>query len=237
MPATRLRDQPIRLHTFDVVGQDSDTLAEFICHIGLAADDRPTHSPADPLRITDMGPPLTIARDGGQIHTHGAVPLTEDERLQIRLFIDEHRREYEAQSVGRQAQYCIRPHSQAYRRQDADKTVQFRRFSCAGFVIEAYADAGVDLLVTEESRLPPVTLDLVCAAYPDFAEQLRIPHIRARLNLSGEGGWPIVLPAYLLNALHNRSRDAILNEPYLPQVGDEYFPPRRGTPTTATTGV
>ena len=32
------------------------------------------------------------------------------------------------------------------------------RFSCAGLVIEAYRDAGIDVVRTEEEDLPPVSL-------------------------------------------------------------------------------
>ncbi len=226
MSAVRLQADPVHVRLFDLVGQDSETVPEFVRHVALAAEERATHTPTDSLRLTHMGPPLGVAEEGGQIQVHGTLPLTDDERLQVNVFVDEHRQEYETQKVGPLSQYCIRPHTDVYRRQDGDSTVQFRLFSCAGFVIEAYRDAGIDLLITDETQLPWVALDTVCQAYPDSAERLRNPALRTRRNLPGDGPWQLVLVGYVFNALFNRSREEIIAGPYQPVPGDEFFPPR-----------
>jgi hypothetical protein len=125
------------------------------------------------------------------------------------------------------AEYCVRPHTDTFTRPLQDDTVQFRQFSCAGFVIEAYKEAGIELIDTDETRLPLVGLAALCAAYPDQQEVLYLPVQREKKNLPGEGPWPVVMAGYVINAL-DYPRDKL---PYTPQPGDEYFPPRRPAPS------
>jgi hypothetical protein len=94
------------------------------------------------------------------------------------------------------------------------------RFSCAGFVAEAYERARIRLV--REDRLPKVDLDLIKAAYPDFASWLDRSEFRESLGLEGDGDWPVLLCGYLFHAV-NREADIIRREPYTPKPGDEVF--------------
>ena len=58
MACERIKRSGSTLHTFDVVGQDSDAADSFVRHLGLANDDRENLSPGDRLQVTQMGPPL-----------------------------------------------------------------------------------------------------------------------------------------------------------------------------------
>jgi hypothetical protein len=224
MPAVRLGTEPVRIELFDIVGMDSDSVAGFVRHVALSAIERSTHSRTDTLSVTDMQPPLTIEEDAEAIDVHASLPLTNDERQQVNLFIDELRREYESQAIGGRAQYTIHPVCRPEHANDG--TIRYYRYSCAGFVLAAYGSlsgAGITLLTEDENQLPPVALEVICTAYPDYAGQLRDLRWRTRYNLPGDGPWPIILPGYIFHAL-NRDEAIIRSDPYCPQSGDECFP-------------
>jgi len=154
--------------------------------------------------------------------------LTVEEQLQIRLFSEELESEYNAAQIRHSRdQYVICPHVKEISRED--DTAAYLRFSCAGFVIEAYREADIDLLWTDLAHLPLVGLEVLKAQYPEFAGMLERPRIRDEFGVGGDGPWPVVLAGYVLNAL-DRSETEIRSTPYRATEGDEFFPPR--TPAT-----
>jgi len=154
----------------------------------------------------------------------GSAGLTVDEQLQLRLFSEEVESEYEAARLGSfRGQYVICPHVKEVRRED--QTVVYRRFSCVGFVLEAYREAQIDLLRTNVALLPLVGLDALKVQYPVFAPLLNSPRVRAEFGIGGDGPWPVVLAGYVINAL-DRPETAIRSTPYRATAGDEFFPTR-----------
>lgn len=113
MPARRLDNSPFAIHKNDVVGQDSDTVGEFVRHAGLTADGYTEVTGAVAIHLTDMGPPLARGEQEQLVHAHGCVPLTTDEIAQIDLFIDRVESEYQANRAGRRQQYVVLPHCRA----------------------------------------------------------------------------------------------------------------------------
>jgi hypothetical protein len=224
MTAERLTAQPTPVTQYDVVGRDSEHQATFVSHLGLALDAQATITVGAELNVAEMRPPLTEAGDTWPIAIVGTVPLTNDERNQIRVFLDERAGEYGSKNrnsnapVAAPRQYTIHPH---VRRPTAD--CSYHRYSCVGLVIEAYREAGVDLLLTDDQHLPRVTLALLRWAYADLGRRLDDPRTRARYGLAGDGPWPVVLPGYVLHALA-RDETEIRKAPYPPQAGDELFP-------------
>jgi hypothetical protein len=220
MPAQPLRDEPVSVRKFDVAGYNSPEMPDFVRHVGLFAEDRSELRRDELLPLVHMGPPLGIGDGPTAVHNMGTARLRTDEVLQIQIFIDERAAEYEAADVrqDKRAQYCVLPHVEPF--EELDGTVTYWKFSCAGFVIEAYRYAGLDLVVTDQERIPPVEFDLLDTAYPGLATSARL---RAYFKLQGAGPWGIVLAGYVLNAL-NRSADAIRREPYRPALGDAFFP-------------
>ena len=193
----------------------------------LWRDDHAGYSSVALLPVVHMQPPLQRL---GQCHANcvGAAGLTADEQLQIGVFADEVELEYAAVHQGKPwQQYVISPHVAEERRDD--QTVVFRRFSCAGFVVEAYREAGVDVLRTDDDRLPAVSLDELKTQYPAFAESLASSRLRQKLGIPGDGPWRVVLAGYVLNALA-RSEDEIRSEPDSASAGDGFFPPRASRP-------
>lgn len=173
-----------------------------------------------------MGPPLQHGSKRGPVQVIGTVPLTADEIQQISVFVDELLSEYEAHNARGRGQYVVRPH--VAEKRDSDGTVLYRRFNCAGFVIEAYREAGINLIETEDEKIPASSLQTLQHAYPHLAKYLHDISWREQedINLPGEGPWPVVLPGYVLNALA-RQENVIRDEPYQAAQGDEYYPTRR----------
>ncbi len=217
MPAQRVGSDPVAVRKCDVAGQDSTTRRHFVRHVGLVNEERNDVRAGTQVPLVHMGPPLERQEAGSPVHAVGTAGLTAGQIRQIGVFVDEHISEYEAEKI-RRGQYVIHPHVR-----EPDAVVPCRRFSCAGFVIEAHRDAGVELLVTEPADLPPVNLDTLTHAYSDAASLLRNPTRRTRLGLEGDGPWPVVLAGYVLNSL-SRSVDEIRRGPYKPVAGDEFFP-------------
>jgi hypothetical protein len=166
-----------------------------------------------------MGPPLERKEGGVPIHARGTADLKVGEMRQIGVFVDEHLSEYEAENVRGRQQYIIMPHCR-----EPDAGCSVRRFNCAGFVIEAYRYAGVDLVVTDTDSLPTISLETLSQAYPAAARILTNGNRRRQLGLEGDGPWPVVLAGYVMNAL-NRPADDIRHQPYQPQPKNEYFAP------------
>jgi len=220
VPAQRLDQQSISISQFDVAGRDSATLSEFIRHVGLMPEIVASFAPGTLSRLLHMKPPLETEAEPGSVHVVGSVPPTIDETSAISLFYDEHRNEYAAQSASRLLQYAILPSIQPDRATDG--TVIRTRFSCAGFVIGAYREAEIDLIDEDEGTLPPVDLETLVRAYPDQESSLRNPKLRERMNLGGDGPWPVVLPGYVLKSLCRRFEE-IKAVAYRPTPGDEFF--------------
>lgn len=225
MPAQRAGITPIAIQRFDVVGLDADKHPCFVRHVALAAEGR-THftAPAD-LPVRHMRPPLEN-RGECQPSCVGSAGLTIVEQNRIQVFADELHLEYEASCARPRRQYVIAPHVAEIRSED--QTVIGRRFSCVGFIIEAYREARIDLLHTAEEDLPLVTLDTLKTQYPDQARILDREQMRLELGIPGAGPWPVVLAGYALNALA-RDEEEIRATPYRATAEDAFFPPRRAS--------
>lgn len=216
---------------FDVIGEDSGAEAGFVAHVALATTAVAGHPAGGALLAAHMQPPL-MSRGEAAVHTHATVPLSADEQRSVQRFVRDLDLEYAAGGAGRWAQYCVRPHTIPVHAPDG--TLQLRKFSCIGFVVEAYRAAELNPVATDDSSLPAVNLPTLLLAYPDFADELSDPRYRRRYGLPGDGPWPVLLPGYLFAALQ-ADQDRIRSGPaYTPVAGDEYFPPRR-PPAVAVT--
>ena len=190
MPAQRVGKNAVAIGRFDVVGQDAAATPEFIGHIALARERATNYRATEPLNVVHMRPPLEQA---GQCRANcvGSAGLTADEEQQIAVFSDEIQSEYLAAQVNTRSQYVISPHVKEVRSDDG--TIVCYRFSCAGFVIEAYREAGIDVLAFADEDLPPVSLDALKTQYPRLAGLLDSDRIREELGIPGDGPWRVVL--------------------------------------------
>jgi hypothetical protein len=214
------------LATFDVVGQDGDEPA-FIRHTGLANSAGSQNAAEIP--VLDMGPPLHGQNAPGHLRADvvGSAALTDDDVQKITVFANRHVSEHLAflQFHGRELMdavpqmYIVRPHAKPFYEEDGRYARM--RFSCAGFVLEAYRKARIRLL--DSNALPLADMGDIRLCYP--TEVLLMEHGRVSsedLGLEGDGPWRVLFCGYLFHAL-NRDAAAVRSAPYVPSIADRYF--------------
>ncbi len=225
MPAWRLNGTLVEVRKYDVASMDSESVPQFVGHVGLS-NDGPKELGKDKtppcLSMVHMMPPLHDNRHLWPIHAVGTANLSEGQVFQIKILCQRQQKEYEAQQARETAQYVIRPHMKP-----PDGQYPFHRYSCAGFVIEAYRWAGIDLVTLSDTAVPRASLATLKEAYRTYEKELDDPVQRAEYGLEGPEPWPVVLAGHVMNAL-DRSADDIRRAPYQPSYGDEFFPARRG---------
>lgn len=122
----------------------------------------------------------------------GGDAVTPWEAQGIDFWIADVRTQVESGALRNWRSYVVRP---AVERDRVSGRVVYKRFSCAGFVAEAYLE-GAGIQLVDEAHLPPVELpftEAVWGVYP--------PRLRGIAGLVGDGPWPVLLPAYLLHAM------------------------------------
>jgi len=213
VPAYRVTTTTIALTDSEVVGEDG--ISPFIRHLGLAATNGVARR--EEAFVHEMGPPLNLP-GVMRADVHATAALNDDERRKVKSFVERHAGEHKARSLGKRHSYCILPHSRPYPSEDE---YAYTQFSCAGFVIDAYAFARIDLL--DLGSTPPISLADVCQAYPDQTAALQIEKIRNENGLVGPGPWPIALCGYVIHAM-NRPPADIRKSQYKPKPSDASFP-------------
>jgi len=199
---------------YDVIGVYSAALAGFVRHVALYDNDGGTVCVSQDVDVVHMGPPLD--GDGKEkASVMGAVPLTNDEVREIEVWIAGVADEYAGSAVRPSQQYIIHPPWQDF---PPSGVRRYRRYSCAGFVLDAYRTVDIHLLELDEQSLPPVDNDTLCAAYPRAANS----RVLEQMGLQGSGPWRIVLAGYVLHSL-SRDQQQIRQAPYQAQHGDERF--------------
>lgn len=216
MPCHDLETGPQTVMRFDVVGQYSASANRFLAHVCLLDSDSVAFSAGALVKVAHMKPP---AQRGDLQTGHVAcyVPLTNDQIRDISIWLDEIMDEYKAANV--KEQYVIHPPWQD-KNDPLTGTRRFRRYSCAGFVIDSHNQVGLDLLDINEDALPEVNYQQIASAYPLIASANR--NLLGKFGLEGDGPWRIVLAGYVMHSL-NRSNDEILSGPYRAKAGDELF--------------
>lgn len=221
MTSVRLIEDAVSLAFLDVVGYCSET--GFVLHAGLVADGGTR--PRLEFGVIHMEPPL------GDVSSYrfdlcGTAHLAQEEIFKIRMFVLKHLEEHaelrglRGLSLLRRldAGYCVYPHAIPLRESDG-RYVRVR-FSCAGFVYEAYKSARLNLL--DLNALPYIDLPILKQSYPRFETQLDSPEFRASLGLQGDGPWPVMLCGYLFHAL-NQPDAEIRSTPFRPRESDAWF--------------
>ena len=217
MPTFDLLQGPQTLARYDVIGEHSANSPRFVRHIALYNADGDEVNHGQRLDVVHMGPPL---EPNGKIRAHvaGRVPLTSAEIARIEVWIEKRIDEYRESKPDAGRQYIIDPPWKD--ELDTNTGVRiYRRFSCAGFVLDAHLQVDIELLVMDKQALPEVDEQTLASGYPHAVRKWdRI----ADFGMEGEGPWRIVLAGYVLHAL-NRSGEEIRHEAYQAQVGDERF--------------
>jgi hypothetical protein len=179
------------------------------------------------FEVCHMCPPLSLpsgylnsnAKSLCHVHVVGFVQLTDNEKKKI----GERVKYYDtltplAMSVDDcWNQYTLLPSVANYRDSKTGKT-RYKRFSCAGFVLQVYKEAGINLLTSKDAEIPAQTKDRLMAAYheflPKYLEQL------PTWGMNGEGPWRIHLPGYVIHSLA-REDAVVRTQPYAPKSAQE----------------
>lgn len=215
----------VSVSPYDVLGQFSSE--GILTHAMLCEEQgvRDGVTAQTQLSVAHMGPPLGKQRASSD--AIGSAELNASHKRKIKTFVDDRLLERKAEEMRLaklkkrtqiRREYCIFP--------DAVKpTADFPlwRFSCVGFVIQAYRRARVVLL---DSSTPLSTLDEVKQLYPSLADSLDNQDERHQLGLIDGTEWPIRFVGYLFHSLARtveeiRGPNSI---PYTPQKGDERYP-------------
>ena len=231
MPAWRLDENDRQVKKYDAGAVDGKE-AHFVRHVLLCDVDAPTNvnSTTALVKAVHMGPPLKESWE--EVDVIGTADLdardvNRGECRQIKSFIDEcllerfaQRERFEKMPRGTRLknEYVIHPAAR-----EPDASYPLRRFNCAGFVLSAYLEANIDLVDQEHS--PPVTLDFLKDAFPEFGKRLDDLEFRKEMGIDIGDRWPVIMPGYVVNSLR-RSADEIRMAPYRPRSGDEFFPAR-----------
>jgi hypothetical protein len=217
MPAIDLDQGPQKLSRYDVVGKRAERQTSFVTHVGLYDADNQFVKTGDAVSTVHMRPPLEQGKTI-KVHVAGHVPFTNDEIKEISVWIAEIIDEYHKENIGPERQYIIHPPWED--EYDLNTGVRrYRRYSCAGFVLDGHHQVHIELVQIDEDSLPDVKLSIIISAYP-VAERHSI--VRGRYGLKGDGPWKVLLPGYVLHAL-SRPTDQIRQEPYRAKQGDELF--------------
>ena len=217
MPALDLEHGPQILSRYDVVGTHADRQIRFVTHVGLHNADNRSVEVDDDISAVHMRPPL---KQGEAIKAHvaGHVPLTNDEIKEVSAWIEEIADEYHESGADARRQFVVDP----LWKDEVDPNTgvrRYRRYSCAGFVLDAHRQVGLELLKIDADALPEVDRRIIESAYPEAREH---PRLLTQCGLKGNGPWQIVLPGYVLHAL-GRSTKHIRQGPYQAQPGNEQF--------------
>ncbi len=227
MPSYRVDGVTLSLNIFEAVGEDGKETVGFIAHVGLAKSSGP--QPPTKIAVLHMGPPLHGQDSLAHIKANavGSAAVTDDEVQKIKTFIDRQASEHSGfLELNRSdiikiapQMYCVHPHASPFCEEDG-RYVRMR-YSCAGFVFEAYKKAGIALLRTD--ALPMADMDAIKLAYPRHVGLMERERLSPEaLGLGGDGPWPVLLCGYLFHAL-NRDADSIRTERYKPSSEDGSF--------------
>ncbi len=214
MPAIDLTQGPHTLSRYNVVGQWAEDQTHFVIHVGMLDEDSRSGEVGGKVSAVHMRPPLEQG-DAITVHVAGCVPLTNDEVEKISTWVKKISDEYPRSSA---KQYVIHPPwKDEY---DPNTGVRrYRRYSCAGFVLDGHLQVDIQLLRLDDDALPEVDKQTIMSAYPDLSQR---PRLLSQFGLKGDGPWKVVLAWYIMHAL-NRSSDQIRQESYRAKEGDEQF--------------
>lgn len=230
----------VKLKIYDVIGKDSPNVANLIAHVGLSALDGDCK--CDRVPVFHMRPPLRTrdqARESISCNAVGTIDLSDAEFQKIRTFIDRYAGEHQLFQDFKQREilsalpqmYCVYPHMSELREEDGRYSRM--RFSCVGFVFEAYKAARITLLSVE--MLPPAQLSDAKVAYgPEIALMERLEMPLEGIGLKGDGPWPIMFCGYVFHSL-DRETDQIRSVPFVPTIAHREFASERRSKTIEST--
>ena len=223
---------------YAIVGSYAKTGNNFVKHAALLRSNGEVN-PANPVDVLHMGPPIvagdeTAHRNSSskqiQADVIGDLLLDQSECEAVADWLAGVEKEHRELRLKLFEQYKILPHVDRDISEEGRRGS--RRFSCAGFVIEAYRAAEIELL--DITQLPQAKESDLQHAYSSLIEIEKRPvevqlkfgfKGRKDLGLSDEEGWPVALPGYLFHSTARASDESPRLGPYRPTgVHEACFP-------------
>lgn len=222
---------------FTIIGTYAEDFVGFLKHAALLKNPASV-SLDDSVDVWHTGPPIVSgpeaeAQFGGMqtvAHTIADCKLRPSECDAIVNFLASVDKYHRTASVLPLQQYVIVPHHQWVVASETSRRI-CRRFSCAGFVIEAFVSAGIQLI--DVDNLPLASREEVEFAFPDFRRleeastriQERVGfHGMEDFGITGDGPWPIALPGYLFHACDRGEIAGAFTTYTVPSVDRARFP-------------
>jgi hypothetical protein len=202
---------------FSIVGQYQRG-STFVRHVALAREAGAVKK-SQRVSVWQMGPPLVVGPQSQQANHNadtlddldlvGFIELSTDDIDGMHTWLADI--DTERRPASKWHHYAACPHF--FWKLDEAGMPLYRRFSCAGLVVECYFS--VDILLVSGNSLPQAEVDVLAPVYGEFVKDQRV---REKLNigLDGNGPWPVLLPGYLFHSLARAESD-IRGESHSPQ--------------------
>lgn len=202
---------------FDLLAFNNSDASYFIRHIGLRGPEDETDSAKSPPSMYHMSPPIMLEEIEDLEPDHSFFADLEISHIRkLETFIASHKLQVDAAKRRPRGgtdwdEYIVLPHWQ----RSGDDGPTFRRYSCAGFVFEAYKWAEITLVKADE--LPDVDYHIVSPIYLRGKSKESTKRIRSEYGLSGEGPWKILLPGYIVHSFL-RDSPSIISGPLMANI-------------------
>ncbi len=224
---------PIRVQRFAVVGVYSQD-RPFVGHAAILTAATEFNGECK-VALSHVGPPIENL-DTGDCHIVGQIGLSNEEIEAVADWLASIETQYTPTKILPFQQYVVAPHMVWVKSEEGRPFRQ--RFSCVGYVIEAYAAANVWLIDSES--LPDAKMEDVETAYPNLRRLLAKPELAKSygfkglddLGLVGPGPWKVALPGYLFHSIKRFEQAQPRPNPFAPSsLEQSCFPVREPIPT------
>lgn len=214
---------------YAIVGMYSDSNSRFVRHVALVRDAAELNAESR-VEVFEVMPPIIAgdltrrnagaASDKRSFHLVADLALDDDEVASIETWLAGVDKENRDHPTGMFQQYHILPH--AIWVYGENGRAERRRFSCVGFIVEAYESA--DIILIDSSDLPEVPVANLKLIYSDLFRIDDNPRCwkiyrykgRKDLGLEGEGPWRVMLPGYVFHATKRANKENARPNPFKP---------------------
>jgi len=205
-----------------IVGVYAGESSQFVRHAALLREAANLRS-ASEVAVWHMGPPVSLSTGSPQwcrCELIGQIELSNEEIEAIDDWIASVSTQYTGFPILPFQQYVVAPHMVWVKSEEGRSLRQ--RFSCVGYVIEAYRSAEIDLI--DVSTVPDVERGMVEMIYGSLGRIAGNPALANYLGFAGfddlgvpgDGPWPVVLPGYLFHSARRFQTSAERPAPLTP---------------------
>lgn len=236
MPARCLpRDGKENVPQFAIVAKYSDALdSTFVEHLAVLRSNEHLSFGTQGVKVWQMGPPLVageVSREAAlsvhnkdatcMIHLYGVVELSAQDIEAIETWLVELDKESRPPpTTGYMNHYIISPPMKWVTAEGGIRL--YRRYSCAGFVLDCYRSFGVRLIDDSREENIPEVQPVTLASF--YGPHVLSERIRTKLGIPGNGPWRITLAGYVIHAL-NRANEVIRTSCHIPiSIAEKDFP-------------